>query len=316
VGKTLLSLSAFFAYRKYLERNVVCFDANSMNPDLFRILQLYANGNRPSRVLNFLRESQVNEDIIIVSSNPYQILEAQQFWQILEALHSGYQGRDLVVDTNYHIANIAQSIPMQAKRIFIWVVWTWASLHDSRAIIDAMIRAEDQGVKVIHVFNPSALVQPELDLEVIKFMYGTLRHLESLKPAKQAARIKEFIRGELERSLAGDASRGEDEVPGLSQFSRLPVSQYMPANTFSLVYIDVLKEGIRRSSDGELFTFTELGRLSERPWNILPVTTHASGLKGYTERHVVMRPTLEDFERQLEPIILNVRKLLLEAEEA
>ena len=192
------------------------------------------------------------------------------------------------------------------KEIFVWIIWTWASFQDSvRSVFSDALRslAGTNKVNVVHVLNPSALINPRGG--VLPTFKNYIRWIE--KKAIEKERAKKDFRNNLAtlERVTEEADKAiqwfqerlqelpdseEHAVAGLHDLMKLPATGPIPykrkngnGKTFEIDVVKVLKsvspvkpiDSFRKLYEG----FIDYGG---RPNNILCITKHNPKLRGYT----------------------------------
>lgn len=204
--------------------------------------------------------------------------------------------------------------------IFVWIIWTWASFQDSvRSVFsDALWRLnETNKVNVVHVLNPSALINPRGG--VLPTFKNYIRWIE--KKAIEKERAKKDFRNNLAtlERVTEEADKAiqwfqerlqelpdseEHAVAGLHDLMKLPATGPIPykrkngnGKTFEIDVVKVLKsvspvkpiDSFRKLYEG----FIDYGG---RPNNILCITKHNPKLRGYTELFCVEEYRPQSFD--------------------
>lgn len=304
-------------------RKILGVDMNSMNIDLYRLIAESREGApieslpwRQSKV------DERGRCCVVVRSVPYSIPEGVEgFWGSLAEViqHPLFREHDVVVDTNLHVANliegdgnpeqiIRQLISRTSRRkLFVWLLWTFASLRDPAFVevginnLEIALGDELQDrVHFVHVLNPSALTPPHGDFEDELQSLVDVRETERLykqlierMPPEDPKRIQlETLRDDHIRDQIGAVDWSKLQPGDLPQpFPGLHELIELEDATMAMSYWEFIQKvgrTIVANPNVYLKDLFDLIYRNEfegrgRPWNLLPISIHNPGLKGFTE---------------------------------
>lgn len=176
VGKTLVALALTAHYQLNMKRSLAGIDANTMNPDMSRILHSFKIESKLSTLPDFAawQYGTIHDRIHILKPKESYLIQggSDSFWHSLLKITQQNSYRkpefDFLVDTNLHISNLFKSrsdianldsdvkphLPddlrsspkssirkllddMPSRVIYLWIFWTWAAFHDIQPILEA-----------------------------------------------------------------------------------------------------------------------------------------------------------------------------------
>jgi hypothetical protein len=349
VGKTLLTLGVVCHYldKRHITPKLVSVDINTNNNDLYRLLA-GPNGGEALEATRW-RYAKIGRSPHRVAKRlvPYQLLHgATGFWAELEQIvnHDDFYDFDAIVDTNMHIANLVELEPRigeilrqicvdkNHKNIYIWIVWTFASLKDHEYVEkgvslfkETLPQEVSDRITIVHVLNPSALAAPQNNFQ---------DEIEAIVGIRRAQEKFDQLIEEMDRQndpVARDAIRRLREnymfnhvadlnlenidltvaraFPGLDSLSTAPVTHEIDYSEF----IEKIGQKLTDGSNEFLTTrFTDMFESSfrdiGRPWNLLPISIHDPGLRGYTE--VLSKLELSTLCQRMEHIQPDIERFL------
>lgn len=318
------------------------------------------------------------DDIVHVTrpTDPHHIRGgASSFWDdVLRVCdrHKDVSDIDLLIDTSQHIANLVfgrqditsdikshlsmprdLAIPWETsvknilqhsgRTIYIWVFWTWANFQDTEIdnITTPITRFNNtfgNRVSIIHVFNPSALLSPQIQFpptktayrELIKQLYSDIERLKKETELDHGLTKMVIKNREDELNNAWEkhnalADYDDFEIPGLRELAReveiVPPLPYLDKigfkkNTpidFRNLIANVFNGSLSISSED---VFTQLHdilyfHLKGCPSNILPISTLDPDLKGYTEIFAKTRPaSLPELKEKISKIVEDIERFV------
>lgn len=324
VGKTLLSLATLCTYMESDRRDkkLLCVDINTTNNDLYRLLAGKSEGDVLSRSpWNISRIAQT-EHYVAKRRVPYALLDGVMgFWFELANIvnHDMFRDFDVIVDTNLHIANLMEggkqlkdaigNIRSGAdKNLFLWIVWTFASLADDEYVQSGVAQFNGlfpsdttQNNTIIHVLNPSALTAPQTS---IQDEVRALVHIQQKKETYDRLIAESEQEGRTAERDALKVLRDEYLSDKLGNFRiediDLEVSRPFPGLyelmtqedvTEDIAYDDFIEKiGQTITNYPHEYLADVFENIYEskfhrhgRPRNLLPISTHDPKLRGYTE---------------------------------
>jgi hypothetical protein len=333
VGKTLVSLGiACNYYFQRRNRGLIAIDMNTMNPDLFRILSSFVNADGPStyeKVTEWEHAYPDKDNSIIEAFAPkerYVLPDgALGFWEklmeIIELPEIVDGNRDIVIDTNLHISNVANVIRSKGlnriesilesnrtRTIYFWIFWTWAAFQESDPIRAALLQLKRFGSRtsIVHVLNPSALLPPQIDrssqIKLTDALKTLLRGSVQLLGTVPSLRHKDFVSA-LELMIETIEAPNENSqlikypIPGLADLAQAHPKRPITFKEFERIC--KFFQGLPPDATAEE-TFLPVYEIlvngnkdvngniikpgfGGRPSNVLPISTDDPDLIGYTE---------------------------------
>ena len=341
VGKTLIALASICGSAVDLGHNLLGVDLNTMNPDLFRLLsfesfgQLQWERSSVDWMHDFLNNQELEDGTIdwenqlsivnlIQQSNPFILPKGiQGFWlRIIEGigLDPAFQDYEIFVDTNLNILNlfsdtetIHRLLRTYNNKIYVWIFWTWASIHDGGRIARTLTVAKrefGENLQFVHVLNPSALLSPRVDISnEVNNLTHLRKAIEALGPIKSMNPVSEMASTLYELLIQQEkivfdeidkiTNPAEYEIGGLLELTNAPSTESISHDTF----ISILEDIAPFTLDGEQFIEFYVALDNQRPLNVLPISTHDPELRGYTED-----PDFGQNIRQIYHKMVNIRK--------
>lgn len=338
IGKTLMGLSVFLTYALRFNQSIHGLDLNSMNADLYRLLAF----KRTKDVDPNWRTSEAQAGAhVSVPFDPHILPQgAAGFWKqvLVPFSNRDYDGYNYVIDTNLHIANlysgnpspdryISQLIEKTSKPIYIWILWTYASVSEAHVVNKALKNFYSQfgeRVRAIHVLNPGALMPPTYDIRREIDHMTTLREHERMyrKILQDPIALPQIVIDGLRQGL-----KAIEEETDL-MFKQLPQNP-KPALTQGLVELweldsvpvdfSIYDNRLLKILNSELDRFEPKKFISlreqierefrGRPINVLPIRSHNTGFIGYTEKRNI-GDNLGEIRELISSVYTDVEKFL------
>jgi len=331
VGKTLVSICSLLHYYQK-SAPVVGIDLNTMNPDFFRILSL--TQSRPLPRMDWEKaELGGNGAVIVRPTKPRSLPDgAIGFWRRIDQIsdYPDFSSSTVIIDTNLHVANFVQSdeaksplhvieqLLSKARRIYFWVIWSWASFQEIQPIyaaFDTLSHRFGDAVSIVHVLNPSAIVPPQTELVTrtqmilaVNEAITGLKKLASYLGEEDSAQLLIKAIHTMSPEKRSKTNNSDDySVSGLLELSKAEPTKPLSLTAFRLVTEEILRH-LRENSPSDLSLFVPVNQAIQRlvanipfdttsatsfeipiermkrPSNVLAIGSHDARLAGYTDK--------------------------------
>lgn len=372
VGKTLSGLAVASLYNNgTLQRSLLTIDTNTTNPDLSRILSGFKREDDPLTLehASAWQWASVSDKLQLVWRDDQYLIKggANSFWsglvEVIDFEPYKNSNFDILVDTNLHVPNlvrqrqdllklptdILRQLPLDLSEeleqlirkvieapgrvIYIWIFWTWASLHEMELIsndLNTLKRMGQGKINFVHVLNPSALMLPNIGTPPTRTQYR--EKIERWQTDMMELEASSLFSDDFERKTRIIQNIEENinyawetidklprhipyAVPGMANLKLEPTVR--PINfgdfehTIAKEYVELTNTN---SSTQEVFMELYdkiVKRWNGRPSNIFPISTHDPQLVGYTDMFARNAPdSFEKLTYQLESIVADMEHYL------
>lgn len=371
VGKTLLGLGIVCCYcdtnRVFAsKKGLLAIDLNTMNPDLFNILDFESPKPAPLKKAADWWHVEIHANCRTVrrqAPHPHLLPKgAPEFWENLrQVISAANSNADVLVDTNLNPASLfdgTSDVQLQnllndsQNHLYIWLIWTWASLKDD-TVIKRMLGYIPEDIRnrvtLVHVINPSAMVQPQIDVEYVRgildeaaFIKSKIeQHYDFIKSYKQLGE-KTPIFDEYEIATFADNAKGmKDAIAILASklagyFEKLAklneeihpfeglqkiVSEDCKPQVGYDDFVNLMKQflevNLNLVNNPIQTDFNSLYDMlsGNKPCNLFVIPSYDPNLRGYTDKLLLNRArSLNDISKQISHVQKELREFLTSLE--